>query len=395
MGFDADIVGIIYAVLGVNLFLVVWALVERHETPHKYLFVLYLSNLVSVVDDIYELSEWWRFAPQFYNVYLPSCFVLAPAIYLYIRSLVSPETRGRFEPFSKHWLGFAVSTALCIPYFLLDADIKLERLLAPSGSLEHLGIVTLGPFVSLLLLVPFSLFYLIISLREIYRNNVRIKAFFSDVEDKTLSWVRWSIVIFALILIFGALQLFMPDSITDGKVWQTIYSLFGYSWLLIIGVMAIRQKSIQIDERLNMEFVEVGLDNHRDATNDQDKAQKKYKNAQLSDSETQDISEKLVGAMKGEQLFKTPGLTLRDLSDLLGISQNKASQVLNNHLNIGFYDFVNSWRVAQAKLLIGSEPKSLIEIAYEVGFNSKSTFNAAFKKHAGQTPSQYKKSNQS
>ncbi|GAA6136994.1 hypothetical protein NBRC116583_07410 [Arenicella sp. 4NH20-0111] len=394
MDFDAVIVGIFYAVLGVNLFLVVWALAEQGETPHKYLLVLYLSNLISVLDDIYDLSEWWRLAPQLYNAYIPACFLTAPAIYLYIRSLVSTSKHRHFEPLSKHWLGFALSTALCAPYFLLDADVKLERLLTPAGALEHLGIVTLGPFICLLLVVPFSLIYLFASLREISSNNIRIKAFFSDIEDKTLSWVRWSIIIFSLVLIFSTLQLFMPDSITDSKTWRTIYSLFGYSWLLTIGVMAIRQKSIEIDQRLNVELDAVGPDIQNHTNDSLAKSQIKYKNAQLSDGETQAIAGKLVTAMKDKQLFRTPGLTLRDLTDELDISQNKASQVLNSHLDIGFYDFVNSWRVAQAKLLIVEEPKSLIDIAYEVGFNSKSTFNAAFKKHAGQTPSQFKKSNQ-
>jgi AraC-like DNA-binding protein len=394
LDFDAAIVGIFYAVLGVNLFLVVWALLERQETPHKYLLVLYLSNLASVLDHIYDLSEWWQFAPQFYNVYIPICYLVAPSLYLYVRSLASPKKYGRFTFFSKHWLGFIMSLALCLPYFFLDTVIKLERLLAPQGSLEHLGIVTIGPFISLLLIVPFCLVYLIASLREISHNNIRIKAFFSDIEDKTLSWARWSIVIFALILILSAFQLFMPASVTENNVWKTIYSLFGYSWLLTIGVMAIKQKSIQIDDRSNIELVRGSSDLENHTKNSQAKPQKKYKNAPLSDGEAQEISDKLISAMRDEQLFETPGLTLRDLTDKLGISQNKASQVLNKHLNAGFYDFVNSWRVAQAKLLIQSESKSLIEIAYEVGFNSKSTFNAAFKKHSEQTPSQYKKLSQ-
>ena len=398
LGFDAIIVGIFYAVLGVNLFLVVWAFIERHETPNKYLLVLYLSNLISVLDDIYDLSDWWRIAPQFYNVYIPSCFLTAPAIYLYIRSVVSPKNHIQFEARSKHWLGFVISAVVCLPYFLLDSGTKLDRLLAPSGTLEHLGLVTLGPFLSLLIIVPFSLVYLVASLREIARNNIRIKSFFSDIENKTLSWVRWSIVIFALVLVFSTFQLFMPDAVTESRIWKTIYSLFGYSWLLTMGVMAIKQKTIQIDEQVSNEpkSKQLGTDEgEREVLTDSAKAQTKYKNAQISEEETREISEKLVRAMQEDQLYKTPGLTLRDLTDELSISQNKASQVLNNNLEIGFYDFVNSWRVDQAKLLIVSESKSLIEIAYEVGFNSKSTFNAAFKKHAGQTPSQFKKLNKS
>jgi AraC-like DNA-binding protein len=67
--------------------------------------------------------------------------------------------------------------------------------------------------------------------------------------------------------------------------------------------------------------------------------------------------------------------------------------VINEHLKVNFYDFVNGYRVEEAKRLLedGSHgKKNFLEILYEAGFNTKSAFNRAFKKHAGMTPSQYK-----
>lgn len=387
-------IGIFYALLGINVFLIVWAFIERRETPHKYLLVLYLSNLISVLDDVYDVSEWWRIAPHLYNIYIPSCFIIAPAIYLYVRSLVAPQRNLRFQFASKHWLGFILSLLLCLPYFLFEPTQKLQRLLAPVGSLDHLGLVTFGPFVCLLMVIPFSMVYLVASLREISRNHIRIKAFFSDIEDKTLSWARWAIVIFGLVLLFSALQLFMPDSVTETPAWRSVYAVFGYSWLLAFGLMALKQKPIEIDERSNLDERESKHDCANLHAEVQDKSAQKYKNAPLCEEEIKEITGKLLKSMQVEQLYKTAGLTLRELTDELAISQNKASQVLNNHMGVGFYDFVNSWRVDHAKSKIVHDSWSLLEVAFDAGFNSKSTFNAAFKKHSGLTPSQYKKANQ-
>jgi AraC-like DNA-binding protein len=81
---------------------------------------------------------------------------------------------------------------------------------------------------------------------------------------------------------------------------------------------------------------------------------------------------------------------LRDLSDRLGVSENYLSQTLNEKLGRNFFDFVNAWRVDEAKRLLRENDGPVLAIALEVGFNSRSTFNAAFKKHGGGTPSQFR-----
>jgi len=67
------------------------------------------------------------------------------------------------------------------------------------------------------------------------------------------------------------------------------------------------------------------------------------------------------------------------------------SQIINESKNINFYDYVNSYRISEAKDLLSSNcDKTILEILYEVGFNSKSAFNTAFKKFTSVTPSKYK-----
>ncbi|HUG09689.1 MAG TPA: helix-turn-helix domain-containing protein, partial [Opitutaceae bacterium] len=84
-------------------------------------------------------------------------------------------------------------------------------------------------------------------------------------------------------------------------------------------------------------------------------------------------------------------LNLRSLSRAIGEKAHYVSQVINRDLNSNFYELVNRHRIAQAKQLLADEAgQTVLEIALAVGFNSKSTFNTAFRRHAGMTPSEFR-----
>ena len=90
-----------------------------------------------------------------------------------------------------------------------------------------------------------------------------------------------------------------------------------------------------------------------------------------------------------------PSLSLNDLAGKLLMSPRILSQVINGSMNQNFFDFVNSYRIEEAKRILldpSSQHKTILEILYEVGFNSKSVFHSAFKKHANTTPTQFRKS---
>ena len=98
--------------------------------------------------------------------------------------------------------------------------------------------------------------------------------------------------------------------------------------------------------------------------------------------------------METDQPFLDGKLTLSQVAQNLGISNNHLSQVINENLGKNFYDFVNGYRVALVKEEIANPRKAhltLLAIAYESGFSSKSSFNEVFKKFTGLTPSQYQK----
>ncbi|MCY1561652.1 YSIRK-targeted surface antigen transcriptional regulator [compost metagenome] len=94
--------------------------------------------------------------------------------------------------------------------------------------------------------------------------------------------------------------------------------------------------------------------------------------------------------MHEKGLYKNPNLTLQDLSQEINISSHQLSQFLNNNLGKNFTSYVNEFRINEAcKIITSSDKLTLESIGYDVGFNSKSTFFVAFKKHTGTTPLNY------
>ena len=97
--------------------------------------------------------------------------------------------------------------------------------------------------------------------------------------------------------------------------------------------------------------------------------------------------------MTEEKPYLNPNLTLHDLSKKLDISNHNLSQILNTQLNQNFFDFINQYRIEEVKKNLADKANdhlTLLSTALDAGFNSKSGFNAIFKKYVNITPSEYR-----
>lgn len=120
----------------------------------------------------------------------------------------------------------------------------------------------------------------------------------------------------------------------------------------------------------------------------------KYEKSNLNEESALKIQEKMNLLMKNEELFKNPELTLDDLAEKLNVSSNHLSQVINSLENKTFYDYMNQYRIDKfCSVIENGENKKLtiLAIALDCGFNSKSTFNRNFKNFKGITPSEFLK----
>ena len=103
---------------------------------------------------------------------------------------------------------------------------------------------------------------------------------------------------------------------------------------------------------------------------------------------------KLQSYMIEKKPFLNPSITIQKISDDVNIPVRDLSLLINHKLGQHFFDFINKYRIENAMTILNDSKKNkvtILEILYEVGFNSKSSFNTAFKKHTGTTPTEYRK----
>jgi len=125
------------------------------------------------------------------------------------------------------------------------------------------------------------------------------------------------------------------------------------------------------------------------------KGEPKYERTVISKEEAENYLSQLNSLMNDEKLFLNSELNIRMLAETLGISHHKLSQLINEFIKMNFSDYLNKFRIEEAKQRLVN-PKyasmTVLSIAYDVGFNSKASFNNAFKKITGQTPTEFRTS---
>lgn len=123
----------------------------------------------------------------------------------------------------------------------------------------------------------------------------------------------------------------------------------------------------------------------------------KYKRSGLSGEKLAQFKDRLIHSMEQEQLFLNCELTLTDIAVHLGVRPNHVSQVINSQFDMNFHNFLNHYRVGKAKQLLVNEDykdSPIVNVAYDSGFNSMSTFYSAFGKFAGAHPVEFKNAHQ-
>lgn len=119
---------------------------------------------------------------------------------------------------------------------------------------------------------------------------------------------------------------------------------------------------------------------------------KKYAKSSLTDSKA--LFEEIETLVQNEKLYLNYDLKLNTLSEKLGKSLHHVSQAINQNTQMSFPDFINSYRIEEAKKrLLAPNPDTIYAIYLDVGFNSKAAFYSAFKKNTSQTPTQFKQAN--
>ena len=118
----------------------------------------------------------------------------------------------------------------------------------------------------------------------------------------------------------------------------------------------------------------------------------KYKKSGLTKSLSVELKESLIKLLEEDKIYKNNSLNLNQLSEILGTTRHNTSQIINEHFNVNFFELLNRYRINEAINIFRQDVNgnlNIIDVAYEVGYNNKVTFNKAFKKETSVTPSEF------
>jgi AraC-like DNA-binding protein len=315
-----------------------------------------------------ELAGWGTCIPLLFG----------PLIYLYTKSIVYKDFSFRLKT-SLHFLPFLLLFAGTEYYYLSRSQIARENIISEIRS-HHFPILI--SITSTLIFIQF-LTYAIVALRLVRIYKKASGQYFSNSKNIDVSWLYTTIVFFITIIIISTLNgLFAQTN------WVKYYlSVFNFVILsMLFYVIRILLKALWKPGFFSISGEEVLKGESAGYLN-------KKSHLKTGNSEAARI---LLQYVENKKPYLNPDLTLDLLAAQLSIRPRVLSTVINEELGHNFYDFINRYRIEEASRLL-TNPKdqkiTVLEVLYEVGFNSKSSFNTLFKKYTGLTPSEFKKKN--
>lgn len=302
----------------------------------------------------------------------PIAFLIGPFVYFQVISLI----HGRIE--KKHYwhLAFAgIYLLLVIPYFLESDDVKYNSWIYsyhPGWPVRPYDFdydpraFWVTDHHTLLTMISLS-FYALLGLYEVVNVFRQRKESFLKPKNEVLKKLRVGV----MQLVVCTLLIFIVKIFYESDTGDHLFSIYIALIIYMTGFRVINQSGF---------FRPVSLAEPQ-----------KYKSSGVSREAQENMLAKLRAVMADEKPFLQSGFSLPDLAQKLGTTIHTLSQVINEGLGKNFFEMTAEYRVEEAKRLLKEKQNIKVEeIAEQVGYNSKSSFNTAFKKVTGMTPSEFR-----
>ncbi|RHW74942.1 AraC family transcriptional regulator [Colwellia sp. RSH04] len=338
--FPVHIVQIVFACQVGFISILIWNQ-ERYRSLAVFFIFQAILSVMNVLEGANTTTEYYLVTPVF-------TLVIGPMLYFFIRSLVNDVAMT-----TKQKIVHFVAALIALPF------THYVQLIVAFGTLSQL-------------------IYLAHSFRVIARYHKTANAVSSDADRYKLNWLLKALFIFAFVTIADLIRMNLQTFTSDfvAMLWYFINEVIFMSLSCYLGFKIIRQPQLFV----GMTSYEKLVEHEESGDNQEEQALAQRIFANIENHILQDA------------MFKKPRLTVTDISQSTGISVKDISWAINLGCNRNFCDYINSLRImnVKKKLLAGdSRNTSLLDIALASGFNSKSTFNAVFKKELGKTPSQF------
>ncbi len=339
-----------------------------------------LRIIFSLIDTIF-LTHFFR------NIVYPLSY--GPMAYLYTRSLTEENPKLSLKDLF-HFVPFLLFTII-LSFLPEQLNPNRPPHLPPPDGIP--AFLVTGLFMDAAILVSVSS-YSFFTLRILKSHAKSIENYFSTITDiRALSWLKWTIWLFVILFIWNSfspvlfkfvfhkleIRFLLPHEFKF--LHSGIFILFSY----ILSFFTIRQSTV---------YPQKEIETLIKPENPETTREEKYTRSGLKEEEAKAIANKLLEYMDKEKPYLREDLRIRGVADEIGVNLNYLSQTLNEVIQKNFYQFVNEYRVREVQNRLKNpdfKEHSLLRIALECGFNSKSSFNATFRRFTEISPKEFRK----
>ncbi len=336
---------------------------RRNNILFGTIFILIGWNMGDLTLQMNDVAFKWNFLLQVDNGFF---LLYGPLFYLYAQGVVYKD----FKLSAKNLLHL-------IPFLLLIISLLLSKNFKPATSEEILNNELSWQFylVSALMYGHFFV-YLGLTYKSLLNYRKIIKDVYSQIDQINLDWLSVSINTFGLVAFLSLVQSFiaLADNRSVFMVTLLLLLIFIFYFVNKVILKALRQPEI---------FAGISQNETR-----------KYLGSNLSTVQIEKHKKQLLDLLSTEKPFLDPQLSIADLSEKISVPVKHLSQVINQSFDKSFFDFINAYRIKEVQRILKEsrdDKLTVLEAMYEAGFNSKSSFNTAFKKETGLTPSEFRK----
>ncbi|KAF2508509.1 AraC family transcriptional regulator [Flavobacterium zhairuonense] len=306
------------------------------------------------------------------------CLLEMPLIYLYVLAVCYSDFRLKWKHLV-YTIPFVVMNLVFAPRFYLQSGAEKQYVL------DHFNEMFEIYFFQILIEVQYwfyiaGMFLVLRKYKRIYLEN------YTNPSTSTYKWLFQMTCVFVVMHSITATKNLMRyttsrDNFLWGNVLMVVMALCVICWFVMKALNHPELfRGINSKIQLTKEFLSKENNDTPEKINEQDEAVLSQISA-------------LKNYMTEKEPYLDPSLTIQDLANQFNYPVRDLSILINHHMNQHFFDFVNEYRIQKAMHILKDESKSdltVLEILYEVGFNSKSSFNTSFKKHTNLTPTAYR-----
>ncbi len=379
-----EITNLILLIAAAQGILLSFLIIHKHRKLFANYFLAALMMLLSVTLIYLLLSElgWYKDYPFLMLIPVGFPLIVNPLFYLYAKYLI--QYKSTFQKSDLiHFLPFLLYELLFIPDFFSSSTEIIAIFDTISGQKLHPRFIIFNWAI-----IIQGWYYIVLILLMVRNHSYSLEKAFSNIEKMRLNWLRniiiivgfvWLVFIFENVLYLLEIQFFKIFDMASVFAALLVYCL-GYMGLL---------KSEVFEQPAFIESYKYVNPSNEDLHHEN-----KYEKSGLTVEKAKKYLDQLEKLMKENKPYLNHNLTLNQLAAMISVSPHNLSEVINTQLKLKFFDYINQYRVEQVKKdLLDPQKQNLtfLSIGIDAGFNSKSSFNAIFKKHSGKTPSEFRR----